>query len=83
MMREYIDKETAGFIILQYRPTRRRMLQALEDAKAADVRENVHGSWESDGYGHIYCIACNEANVTLWRSKFCPSCGAIMDKKEV
>ena len=47
--------------------------------KPADVRENIHARWESDGHGHIVCTACKNTNVSEWKSRICPLCGAIMD----
>ena len=49
-------------------------------ALSADARENIHARWESDGHGHIICTACKEANVSTWKSRFCPMCGARMDE---
>ena len=40
--------------------------------------ENHKGHWEEDGHGHIICSACKEANVSTWKSRFCPMCGADM-----
>ena len=38
------------------------------------------GKWKNDGHGHILCTACNEVNVSTWKSKYCPSCGAKMER---
>ena len=38
------------------------------------------GKWKNDGHGHILCTACNEVNVNTWKSKYCPSCGAKMER---
>ena len=54
--------------------------QILDDVTPADVRPNIHARWESDGHGHIICSACKEANVSTWKSRFCPMCGARMDE---
>lgn len=48
-------------------------------ALSEDVRPNIHARWESDGYGHIFCTACKGAKLNTHKSKFCDSCGAIMD----
>lgn len=53
--------------------------QILDDVPPADVRPNIHARWEGDGYGHIICTACKGAKLNTHRSKFCDSCGAIMD----
>lgn len=47
-------------------------------ANAETVEERKVGKWISDGHGHIVCTACNEVNVTIWKSKYCPCCGAEM-----
>ena len=39
------------------------------------------GEWKSDGHGHIFCTACGETNVSSWKSKCCPCCGANMKTK--
>lgn len=43
-----------------------------------EKQERKVGKWKSDGHGHIVCTACNEVNVTTWKSKHCPCCGAEM-----
>ena len=66
-------------------PTDRCLMVVLVDdipsIPSADVRENIHARWESDGHGHIICTACKKAKLNTHRSKFCDSCGAIMDGK--
>lgn len=52
----------------------------VEGLPSADVRPNIHGHWEGDGHGHIICSACKEANVSTWKSRICPMCGARMDE---
>lgn len=51
----------------------------IEELPSADVRPNIHARWESDGHGHIICIACKGVKLNTHMSKFCDSCGAIMD----
>ena len=55
--------------------------RAIYDCSSADVRPNIHARWESDGHGHIICTACKGAKLNTHKSKFCDSCGAIMDGK--
>lgn len=43
-----------------------------------NIQERKVGKWISNGHGHIVCTACNEVNVSLWKSKHCPCCGAEM-----
>lgn len=59
----------------------------LLDIPAADVAPVVHGKWirkvENDGYAMSLCSACNFPVHIYWgESKFCPSCGAKMDKED-
>lgn len=70
-------------------------LKDIELLPPADVRENVHGRWKTDGCaanGHddIYCSNCGEdatyfvdsSDGIHWSKitpNFCPQCGAIMD----
>ena len=46
------------------------------------LKEQKKGHWADDGHGHIVCTYCNSANVTIWKSNFCPSCGADMREDE-
>lgn len=57
------------------------LIEVCISALSADVRPNIHARWESDGHGHIICTACKGAKLNTHRSKFCDSCGAIMDGK--
>ena len=54
------------------------------DEMTKPLEEEVRkvGKWKSDGYGHIFCTACNEASLTVHKSKFCPYCGARMEGRE-
>lgn len=70
------------------------VLGVLDDVekiiKAAPINEPVkHGHWSQyaepheDGKGLYICSVCNEMYVMYDDEyKFCPSCGAKMDKKE-
>ena len=73
------------------------LLTDLEDLPAADVRENVHGRWITDGlsrsFGRIRtsCSRCGAfalyefVNVGRYNealSIFCPNCGADMREQE-
>ena len=59
----------------------------IETFPAADVVEVVHGKWEP---GNPICPVCGEnkfkdldADVWAdWQPKFCPNCGARMDKED-
>lgn len=52
------------------------------ERKVGKAIEPRKGHWIGDGHGHIVCTACNSANVTIWKSNFCPSCGADMREGE-
>lgn len=65
-----------------------RLCECIDDAKSADVRENVRGEW-IDEKRWSYEYDGNEVTVVTWkcskcgeetniRSNFCPDCGADM-----
>lgn len=66
---------------------RTNLKHKIYDMPAADVAPVVHGKWirkvENDGYAMSLCSACNfPVHIYLGESKFCPSCGAKMDKED-
>lgn len=68
----------------------------IEDAPAADVEPVRHGRWDYDSDGVPWCTTCGEPalqrlhlylkirsfSAPFEKSKFCPNCGAKMDKEE-
>ena len=32
--------------------------------------ERPKGEWKSDGLGHIFCTACKQTNVSMWKAAF-------------
>lgn len=59
----------------------------INSIPVADVAPVVHGKWirkvENDGYAMSLCSACSFPVHIYWgESKFCPSCGAKMDKED-
>lgn len=59
-----------------------KILVDNEEITSIDLHDENHkGHWEEDGHGHIICSACKEANVSTWKSRFCPMCGADMRGK--
>lgn len=83
-MSEYISREAVDDMIYDYSRScdvnYGQLSERLYSIPSADVRENIHARWESDGHGHIICTACKGANVSTWKSRFCPMCGARMDE---
>lgn len=84
-MEEYISKEEVkGFvrsgISTDTEADKEYVCAFIDSIPSADVRPNIHARWESDGHGHIICSACKGANVSTWKSRFCPMCGARMDE---
>ena len=82
-MEEYISKEEVkGFvrsgISTDTEADKEYVCAFIDSIPPADVRPIIHGHWEEDGHGHIICKACKEANVSTWKSRFCPMCGADM-----
>lgn len=65
----------------------------VEEAPTADVVPVVHGEWElfdECSNAGVYCSICHKAvyRESAWyknvhiKSKYCPNCGAKMDKEE-
>lgn len=53
------------------------LCDCIDDAKAADVRENVRGEWIDDEFiGQYRCSHCDYYSVDEY--DFCPNCGADM-----
>ena len=54
----------------------------LDEQPTADVTEIIHAKWiiNSDGY-YPYCSNCKEIPEYGVMSKYCPECGAKMDKE--
>lgn len=54
----------------------------MVEAPIADVTEVIHAKWiiNSDGY-YPYCSNCKEIPEYGVMSKYCPECGARMDKE--
>ena len=64
------------------------LIGCIEDARAANVAEVVHGRWymlDDCANAGLYCSACGrrvhreEFAYKKLRSKYCPHCGARMD----
>ena len=59
------------------------LCDCIDDAKAADVRENVHGEWIDDydpvkfGEFRYKCSKCG-ARTVEWADNFCYQCGSDM-----
>ena len=88
-MADYIDREKI-FSIWRSMPAPASVTSlaaAISQTPAADVAPVVHGKWEP---GNPICPVCGEnkfkdldADVWAdWQPKFCPNCGARMDKED-
>lgn len=63
------------------------MWDKIEDVERVDAVPVRHGHWNEDqsGYGFWICSACgfvSEASAADMLYKFCPNCGARMDRKD-
>ncbi len=58
----------------------KNVMKVIEDNLVK--QEPKTGHWINDSHGHIVCTSCNETNVTIWKSKYCPCCGARMSEVE-
>ena len=56
--------------------------QIINDIPAVDAKDVVHAKWEinSDGY-YPYCSHCKNEPENGKMTKWCPECGARMDKE--
>lgn len=97
MARYYVDADKVIEHIKQYKNSNKKTFQqginfaikvvcrALSDNRIvprADVAEVIHAKWiiNSDGY-YPYCSNCKEIPECGVMSKYCPECGARMDKE--
>ena len=88
-MAEYIDKQKAidAVTVRNLHPGIVNSLQSLiVDIPAADVAPVRHGRWENSkaSFGEM----CSECKFVVWwdddgphKFKYCPNCGAKMDKE--
>lgn len=60
-----------------------RLEDYIENAPTVDADPVVHAHWNEDAYGFYSCSACGyEWDDAEYKSKYCPECGAKMDKEE-
>lgn len=73
-----------------------RVIDFVKDFPAADVEPVRHGRWDYDSDGVPCCTVCGEPalqrlylyfknksfSAPFEKSKFCPNCGAKMDKED-
>ena len=91
MAGDYISRE-AALTALQDSDlfnTTERQLRAIRELPAADVAEVVHGQWymlDDCANAGLYCSSCGrrvhheEFAYKKLKSKYCPHCGARMDR---
>lgn len=91
-MSEYISKESIVTLLEQYGYIDKEMERDLASIPSADVRPNIHARWielpKAFNPNEIPCKCSNPKCGEILsfmngypKSKFCPSCGAIMDGK--
>lgn len=84
-MAEYIEREDAiNLLWLFADESCASVVPDFENLPAADVAEVRHGRWVRDkwpsGTHKLICSECGEWSGK--QSRYCPSCGARMDKEE-
>ena len=89
MSTEYIERgaligaiEATEFLTMQDAAT---TLQLVTEAPAADVDPVVRGEWqkvyENTTFGAMYrCSICGETTFNVENYKYCPKCGAHMER---
>lgn len=59
-----------------------KLQNQIRDIPSADVRENIHGEWETidydDGEYEFRCSSCQSQYDMPSKTNFCPNCGADM-----
>ena len=95
-MAEYIDKEAALSLVQPDTPedekaavtiaTAKKLVRSIiQRAPAADVAPVLHGLWLYGDYYDIgdVCSECDwDSQMTHPSYRYCPNCGAKMDKEE-
>ena len=81
-MAEYIEREAALNVINENKSSTELAWISVSKIPAADVAPVVHSKWEicCDGY-YPYCKRCRNEPQGRVMTKFCPNCGAKMDKE--
>lgn len=88
-MSDYIEREaaiaTACDAVELYPSEYKELEKAIREVPVSDVKPVVHGKWLSAGHDgwsyYIRCTACNGLFGNMSKFKYCPNCGAKMDKE--
>ena len=80
-MTEYIERERAMQIAFTSPFFSNALIEEIKVIPAADVAPVIHSKWEicCDGY-YPYCLNCKAEPPGREMTKYCPNCGAKMDK---
>ena len=80
-MAEYIEQEKAMQIAFTSPFFSNALMEEIKVIPAADVAPVIHSKWEicCDGY-YPYCLNCKAEPPGREMTKYCPNCGAKMDK---
>ena len=80
-MTEYIERESAMQIAFTSPFFSNALMEEIKVIPAADVAPVIHSKWEicCDGY-YPYCLNCKAEPPGREMTKYCPNCGAKMDK---
>ena len=80
-MAEYIERERARQIAFTSPFFSNALMEEIKAIPAADVAPVIHSKWEicCDGY-YPYCLNCKAEPPGREMTKYCPNCGAKMDK---
>ena len=79
-MKEYIERAAVKNLLDRYAATD-DALALIDTIPTAGVVEVKHGRWIPDITGQLFCSECKQYGVPNCVTKYCPNCGARMDKE--
>ena len=80
-MAEYINKEQFLAHLFSKQDEPLDVMKEIAEFPAAGVVEVKHGRWIPDITGQLFCSECKQYGVPNCVTKYCPNCGARMDKE--
>ncbi len=80
---QHYNPHPPGRVHINHINEHNHFLRMILDAPTVDAVEVVHGEWVYDHWCEFKCSICGEFSNSMpykGREKYCPNCGAKMDK---